>query len=42
MTWLFAAFAAVWIVFFGYALSLDRKQRAIERELAALSKKLRG
>ena len=33
MTWLFAAFSAVWIVIFGYVFSLDRKQRSLRSEI---------
>ena len=40
MTWLFAAFAVVWIAIFLYLLSLDRKQRAIASEIAALEARL--
>ena len=40
MTWLFAAYAVIWIVFFLYAFNLNRKQKAISQELAELSEKL--
>ena len=40
MQWLFAAFAVVWIVLFGYLLDLGRKQRAIAREIEGLKAKL--
>ena len=40
MGWLFAAFAVVWIVFFLYAFTLDRKQKAIAAEIASLSERL--
>ena len=42
MGWLFAAFAITWLVFFIYAFSLDRKQKAIADEVASLSGKLPG
>ena len=40
MTWLFAAFTIVWVVFFLYLRNLDKKQRAISREIADLKSKL--
>jgi CcmD family protein len=42
MSWLFAAFAVIWVVFFVYLISLDNKQRAISKEIAGLKKKLTG
>lgn len=40
MTWLFAAYGIIWIAIFGYVFSLDRKQRALSAEIAALKSKL--
>ncbi len=40
MGWLFAAFLVVWLVFFVYAFSLDRKQKAIADEIAGLSSRM--
>jgi CcmD family protein len=40
MAWLFAAFAIVWLVLFGYLFDLGRKQRAIAREIEGLRAKL--
>jgi CcmD family protein len=40
MTWLFAAFAVVWLVVFIYLFDLGRKQRAIARELEGLKARL--
>jgi len=36
MSYLFAAFCAVWIVLFLYLLSLSRRQQALSREVEAL------
>ena len=36
MPYLFAAFCAVWIVLFGYLLSLSRRQQELSREVEAL------
>jgi CcmD family protein len=38
MSYLFAAFCAVWIVVFLYLLSLSRRHRALSREVEALRK----
>ena len=40
MTWLFAAYAIVWIAIFLYVLGIDRKQRALADEVAALSSRV--
>jgi CcmD family protein len=40
MTWLFAAFAVVWIALFGYLLDLGRKQAALAREIEGLKAKV--
>lgn len=40
MGWLFAAYAVVWIVLFLYVFNLDRKQKQISDEIAALKNKL--
>jgi len=36
MTWVFAAFAAVWIAVFLFLVRISRTQRALAVELAAL------
>ena len=36
MTWVFAAFAAVWIAVFLFLVRIGRAQRAISEEIAAL------
>lgn len=36
MTYLFAAYAVIWTVIFGYTLLLGTRQKAIERELTYL------
>jgi CcmD family protein len=36
MSYLFAAFCAVWIVLFLYLLSLSRRQRTLTREVETL------
>lgn len=36
MSYLFAAFCAVWIVLFVYLLALSRRQRALSYEVEAL------
>ncbi|MET0152616.1 MAG: CcmD family protein [Candidatus Binatia bacterium] len=38
--YLFAAYTVVWVVLFVYLLSLDRRARRSERELAAIRKAL--
>ena len=40
MGFLFAAYAVVWLAFFIYLFSLDKKQKAISEEMASLSRKL--
>ena len=42
MGWLAAAYIVVWIVFFLYLLSLDRKQKALADEISNLRAKLGG
>jgi CcmD family protein len=39
MTWVVAAFAAVWIAVFGYIVHLGRAQHALAEEIAALKSK---
>jgi CcmD family protein len=39
MTWVVAAFAAVWIAVFGYIVHLGRTQQALAEEIAALKAK---
>lgn len=39
--YLFAAFAIIWIVFFGYVLILARRQSRLEMAMKALTKILR-
>jgi CcmD family protein len=36
MTWVFAAFLAVWIAVFLFLMRISRAQRAISEEIAAL------
>jgi CcmD family protein len=36
MTWVFAAFAAVWIAVFIFLVKIDRTQRVLSEEIAAL------
>jgi CcmD family protein len=36
MTWVFAAFAAVWIAVFLFLVRIGRAQRALSEEIAAL------
>ena len=36
LDYLFAAFATVWVVIFGYVLLLSRKQRQLQHELESL------
>lgn len=40
MTWLIAAYMAIWIAIFIYALSLDRKSREMAREIDQLKSRL--
>lgn len=40
MTWLFAAYATVWIALFVYIMSLDRRQRAVADEIEDLKAKV--
>ncbi len=39
MTWVVAAFAAVWIAVFGYVVHLGRTQEKLSREIEALKGK---
>ncbi|MDH5270734.1 MAG: CcmD family protein [Candidatus Krumholzibacteria bacterium] len=39
MTWLFAAFAVVWIAVFAYLVRIGNMQKILEDELAALKGK---
>jgi CcmD family protein len=36
MTWVFAAFAAVWIAVFIFLIRVNNAQRALSQEIAAL------
>lgn len=36
MTYLFAAYAAVWVVLFGYIFSISRRQQRFQDEVARL------
>ena len=36
MTWVFAAFAAVWIAVFLFLMKIGRDQKALSEEVAAL------
>lgn len=40
MTWLFAAYGVIWIAIFLYIFGLDRKQKELTAEIAALKSKL--
>lgn len=40
MSWLFAAYAVVWLAIFFYVFSLDRQQRALSAEIDELKTKL--
>jgi CcmD family protein len=40
MTWLFAAYGVIWIAIFLYIFGLDRKQKELAGEIAALKGKL--
>jgi len=42
MSWLFAAYAVLWIAIFIFMLGVDRRQRALAQELETLKGKLRG
>lgn len=42
MSWLFVAYAVVWIAIFLYVFNLDRKQKVISQEIEALKTKLSG
>jgi len=36
MTWVFAAFAAVWVAVFLFLMRISRAQRALSQEIASL------
>ena len=40
MIWMFVAFVIVWLAFFLYLSNIDRKQKAISREIADLSRRV--
>lgn len=40
MSYLFAAYAVVWIVLFGYVMSISSKQKSLDREISTLKKLL--
>jgi len=40
MSYLFAAYAVVWIVLFGYVMSISSKQKSLDREMETLKKLL--
>ena len=40
MTWLFAAYGIIWIAIFLYIFGLDRKQKELAGDIAALKAKL--
>lgn len=42
LPFLFAAYSIVWIAIFLYVLSLDRRARAVERDLEELRERLQG
>ena len=40
MKFLFAAYTAIWILFFGYAMSISRRQRKLEDDLSQVREQL--
>jgi CcmD family protein len=40
LTYLFAAFAVSWVIFFAYAFFVSRKQQEMEREIRQLRRSL--
>lgn len=40
LSYLFAAYTIIWVVLFGYILSLSRKNRELGREIVALKERL--
>lgn len=40
MSYLFAAYAVVWIVLFAYVMSISSKQKKLDREMETLKKLL--
>jgi len=40
MTWLFAAYGIIWIAIFLYIFGLDRKQKELSGDIAALKARL--
>jgi len=40
MTYLFAAYMAIWILIFGYTLTLGRREKQLQEELFLLKKSL--
>jgi len=40
MTWLFAAYAVIWIAFSLYVFGLARRQKAVANEITALKQRL--
>jgi CcmD family protein len=42
VTYLFAAYSAIWIILFWYIYSLSRRQRQLETDLARMVKKVGG
>jgi CcmD family protein len=42
MTYLFAAYTAVWVVLFGYVFSISRRQQKFQDELARLQELIKS
>ncbi|MDA8235245.1 MAG: CcmD family protein [Clostridia bacterium] len=42
MEYLFAAYAVIWTVIFGYTLMLGKRQKELEQEVFLLRKSLEG
>ena len=41
MNYLFAAYAAIWILLFGYMFSISRRQRQVQDDLEQVRERLR-
>jgi CcmD family protein len=40
MTWMIAAYTIIWVALFAFFFSLDRRQKALSKELAQIKSKL--
>ena len=38
--YMFAGYAAIWLIFFGFVFHLQRRQKALQEDLALLQQKL--